>query len=120
MFLTGDSHDFWANRLADGAGRPAGVELGTSGITSPGDFIDSGFDRATSARLDAALAEHNPEVIWTDNLYCGYVRLELRRDRAMATFVAMDTVRSRRYRAFALKRYALERGETGLELREPG
>jgi len=120
VFLTGDSHDFWANRLADGAGRPAGVELGTSGITSPGDFIDSGFDRATSARLDAALAEHNPEVIWTDNLYCGYVQLELRRDRAMATFVAMDTVRSRRYRAFALKRYALVRGEAGLELREPG
>ena len=25
IFLTGDSHSFWANRLADGSGRPAGA-----------------------------------------------------------------------------------------------
>jgi alkaline phosphatase D len=118
IFLTGDSHDFWANRLADATGRPAGIELGTSGITSPGDFVDSGFDRATSARLDAALAEHNPEVVWTDNLYNGFVKLVLGRDRGEATFVAVDTVVSRRYRAFALRRYDLVRGAAGLELRD--
>lgn len=120
VFLTGDSHDFWANRLADAEGRPAGIELGTSGITSPGDFIDSGFDRVTSARLDTALAEHNPEVLWTDNLYCGYVRLELGRERGEATFVAMSTVHSPRYRAFALRRYDLVKGASGLELRQKG
>lgn len=92
IFLTGDSHSFWANRLADAAGRPMGIELGTAGITSPGDFIDSGFAPATARRLDAALAEHNPEVIWTDNLHQGFVRLELDRSSARATFVAMDSV----------------------------
>ncbi len=92
IFLTGDSHSFWANRLADAGGRPMGIELGTAGITSPGDFVESGFDPATARRLDLALAEHNPEVVWTDNLHQGFVRLELRRDGARATFVAVDTV----------------------------
>lgn len=92
IFLTGDSHSFWANRLADASGQPMGIELGTAGISSPGDFVESGFDPATARRLDAALAEHNPEVLWTDNLHQGFVRLELRRDAARATFVAVDTV----------------------------
>ncbi len=118
VFLTGDSHSFWANRLADAEGRARGIELGTAGITSPGDFIDSGFDPRTAARLDAAFAEHNPEVVWTDNLHQGYVRLALRRDRAEATFVAMDTVLSPHYRAFALKRFGVVRAEAGLELQE--
>lgn len=120
VFLTGDSHSFWANRLADAAGRPVGIELGTAGITSPGDFIDSGFDPATARRLDAAFAEHNPEVIWTDNLHQGYVRLELSHDAGRATFVAVDTILRPRYRAFALNRWTIGRDEGGLQLEHRG
>lgn len=118
VFLTGDSHSFWANRLADRAGRPAGIELGTSGISSPGDFVESGFDRVTAQRLDAAFAEHNPEVVWTDNLHQGFVRLMLTPQGGQADFVAVDTVLSRRYRTRTIKRYALDRGGQGLALRE--
>lgn len=116
VFLTGDSHSFWANRLADGAGRPAGVELGTAGISSPGDFVESGFDRHTARRLDAAFAEHNAEVVWTDNLHQGYVRLVLNRAGGQADFVAVDTVLSRRYRTFTIKRFAITPGANGLNL----
>jgi alkaline phosphatase D len=118
VFLTGDSHSFWANRLADAAGHPVGLELGTAGITSPGDFIDSGFDPATAARLDRALEEHNPEVVWTDNLHQGYVRLVLGRNAGSAAFVAVDNLRSRRYRTVTIKQFALDRGTAGLALRE--
>jgi len=118
VFLTGDSHSFWANRLADAAGHATGIELGTAGVTSPGDFTDSGFDPATSARLDAAFADHNPEVIWTDNRHQGYVRLVLGRSGGQADFVAMDTVLSPRYRAFVLRRYAVGQGTDGLTLTE--
>ncbi len=116
VFLTGDSHSFWANRLADASGRPMGLELGTAGITSPGDFVESGFDRATAARLDAAFAEHNPEVIWTDNLHQGYVRLELGRAAGRATFVAVSTLRSQRYTTRAISQWRLLRDRSGLDL----
>lgn len=116
VFLTGDSHSFWANRLADGAGKPTGIELGTAGITSPGDFMASGFDPATSRALDAALAEHNPEIIWTDNMHQGYVRLVLGRARAQASFVAVSTILSRQYRSFLVSQWQIQRGAAGLDL----
>ena len=38
LVLTGDSHAFWLNALHNTAGAPRGLELGTTGITSPGGF----------------------------------------------------------------------------------
>lgn len=116
IFLTGDSHSFWANRLANAAGQPMGLELGTSGITSPGDFVESGFDPATAAKLDAAFAEHNPEVIWTDNLHQGYVRVVLTREEGRASFIAMSNIRSQRYTARVVSDWRMVRGEAGLDL----
>lgn len=118
VFLTGDSHSFWANRLADASGRSAGVELGTAGISSPGDFVESGFGLETAARLDGAFAEHNPEVVWTDNLHQGYVRLDLAPTQAEAAFVAVDTVLTPVYRARTFKRFAIARRRDGLVLSE--
>jgi len=104
IVLTGDSHSFWANSLKDAAGRPMGLELGTAGISSPGDFVESGFGADLAQRLDRAFAEHCPEIDWTDNMHQGYVRLDLARDAARATFIAVDTVLTRDFRAFILQR----------------
>ena len=109
VFLTGDSHSFWANRLADDRGRPAGIELGTAGISSPGDFMDSGFGPELSPRLDQAFADHVDEVLWTDNMNQGYVRIELERDSGRATFIAVDTVLSRNFRPMILRRFDFAR-----------
>lgn len=114
IVLTGDSHSFWANSLKDAEGRPAGVELGTAGITSPGDFVESGFGDDLSRQLDLAFAQHCPEIDWTDNMHQGYVRLELARDAALATFVAVDTISDRDFRAFILNRLRIERNGEGL------
>jgi len=114
IFLTGDSHSFWANHLADDAGRSVGLELGTSGISSPGDFVSSGFDEGTARALDAAFAEHVPEVIWTDNMHQGYVRLDLTRAHGTASFVAVDTVLSPEYRTRIVQRYSILRQDGGL------
>ena len=116
IFLTGDSHSFWANSLKDARGRPAGLELGTAGITSPGDFIESGFGEALSRALDQAFIDHVPEVVWTDNMHQGYVRLELERERAEATYIAVDTVTSRAFRPFILKRFSILRQDGALAL----
>lgn len=109
IFLTGDSHSFWANSLKDAAGRPAGIELGTAGITSPGDFVESGFGDELSRKLDQAFIEHIPEVVWTDNMHQGYVRVDLRRNAAEATFIAVDTIRSRAFRPFVVNRFTILR-----------
>lgn len=114
IFLTGDSHSFWANSLKDAAGRPAGIELGTAGITSPGDFVESGFGDALSRALDQAFADHIPEVVWTDNMHQGYVRIELQREAAEATFIAVDTISSRAFRPFIVNRFAIRRDGEGI------
>ena len=71
--------------------------LGTAGITSPGDFLASGFDPVTAEKLDRAFETHNREVRWTDNFHQGYVRLVLNRTEARADFVAMSTITSASY-----------------------
>jgi alkaline phosphatase D len=119
IFLSGDSHSFWANRLADAAGRPAGIEFGTGGISSPGDFVESGFGDATSRALDAAYAAHIPEVAWTDNMHQGYVRIDFTRDRGVANFIAVDTVLSPDYRTSVLKRVPFARDGGQVALRHP-
>ena len=116
VFLTGDSHSFWANRLANAAGQPMGLELGTAGITSPGDFAESGFDAETARKLDAAFAEHNPEVLWTDDAHQGYVRLVLTPGEGRATYVAMSNIRSQRYTVRTVTDWRLMRSEAGLDM----
>jgi alkaline phosphatase D len=107
VFLTGDSHSFWANQLADAKGQSAGIELGTAGVTSPGDFVSSGFGDQLSIKLDQAFIDHNPEIVWTDNMHQGYVRLDLTPSGAVADFVAVDTVLQPAYRTELLARFAL-------------
>jgi len=103
LVLTGDSHSFWANRLACDEGRPMGIEIGTAGVTSPGDFIDSGFDPSTAARLDQTFADLLAEVTWTDNLHQGYMRVVLQSHQATADFMAVSTIERPEYRMTVLK-----------------
>tara|TARA_R110000782_G_scaffold78293_4_gene156016 strand:- start:388 stop:2067 length:1680 start_codon:yes stop_codon:yes gene_type:complete len=117
VVLTGDSHSFWANSLADAKKRPMGVELGTAGITSPGDFLASGFGPELSEKLDKAFVDMAEEVVWTDNFHQGYVRLDLRRDAAQANFIAMSTILTPDYRPKLLRRFAIARRDASLELR---
>lgn len=109
VFLSGDSHSFWVNRLADGAGRPAGIEFGTAGISSPGDFIESGFGPKLSRALDKAFADHIPEVEWTDNMHQGYVRVEFGRKSGTAHFIAVSTLLSRRYNTQTIRKVGFVR-----------
>lgn len=108
VVLTGDSHSFWMNQLADGQGQPMGVELGTAGVTSPGDFVESGFDAETAEKLDRAF-ETLDEVVWTDNFHQGYVRVLLSRDSGVADFVAVDSVLTPDYRTSVLRSTKLVR-----------
>lgn len=102
LVLTGDSHSFWMNELFDAAGQRMGLEVGTAGVTSPGDFVETGWDEDTARRLDRAF-ETLDEVVWTDNFHQGYVRVELTPEAARATAVAVRTVLTQDDRTFDLR-----------------
>lgn len=89
VVLTGDSHSFWANQLFDAQGKRMGVEIGTTGITSPGDFLEFGANGATV--MDSALAAANPEIVWTEGRYTGYIKLRLTKEECQAEFRATRT-----------------------------
>ena len=118
LVLTGDSHSFWANHLHDGSGTSMGVELGTSGVTSPGDFVESGFDDETARSLDKAFSDYVPEVVWTDNMHQGYVRVVLQTDVAEASFVAVSTVLRPVYEARSIKNFTIRKDTASLSLQE--
>jgi alkaline phosphatase D len=116
IFLTGDSHSFWANRLADDQGQPMGIEIGTAGISSPGDFVESGFGESAARRLDDVIAAHNPEILWTDNMHQGYVRLELERAAGRATYVSVDNLAAPQYQTAVVGTWRVERHTDRIDL----
>lgn len=111
LVLTGDSHSFWANSLFDDQERPMGVEIGTAGITSPGDFLESGFGPETSRALDRVFAEHNSEVEWTDNFHQGYVLVVMDKEQARVDFVAVNTIEVSDYLAQVIRSERIVRND---------
>ena len=111
LVLTGDTHQFFAAELMDDEGRRMGVELGTAGISSPSEYVDTGLDPEVGRRLDTIYAEHMPEVHWTEGLHNGYVRVVLGREEAVATVIGVDTVMSTDYRTVELFRGRIVRSD---------
>ena len=109
LVLTGDSHSFWANTLTNGDGQNFGVEIGAAGVTSPGDFIEQGFDPSTAEQIDEAFATQIPDVRWTSNLYQGYVRLVITASGGTADYIAVSTVNTRQYRTSVVRQERIAR-----------
>ena len=79
-----------------------GVELGTTGITSPGDFENYGPEGA--AAFDRLVSEHNREVVWTDCTQRGFVKLILTPESAGAEYIVVNSVHSEQYRSSVLRK----------------
>lgn len=119
LVLSGDSHAFWCNRLADDAGVPMGIELGTAGVTMPSSFAMARFKPELIRTLDGLYTRHNPEVQWTDGAHCGYVRVVLRPDAATADFIGVDTSRPAADATVTLRTDRVVRRNGGLALAAP-
>ncbi|MBB6519880.1 alkaline phosphatase D family protein [Pseudoteredinibacter isoporae] len=102
LVLTGDSHSFWTNQLFDDSGKAMGVEIGTAGITSPGDF--EGYGPETANAMDKLVAEHNPEIVWTDCQHRGFVKLSLSKEKAQADFISVSDILTEKYQVERIKR----------------
>ena len=115
LVLTGDTHDSWANKLETASGKSMGVELGTSGVTSPGTGVYFGKAATDfSKRLNAK----NPDILYHENQYHGYIDLSLTHESGRADFVNVDTIYSPKYKTFVSKSFSLVKGENTIELDE--
>ena len=95
LVLAGDSHSYWQNALYDAAGESMGVELGSTGITSPRSLLEWGQEGLR--HYDELNAANNRAVVWTDGRYRGFIRLEIDHDGAHADFVTVTNIESRNY-----------------------
>jgi len=95
LVLSGDSHSYWANALFDNEDQAMGLELGTTGISSPGSLLSFGKER--HKQFDDANVARNKEIIWVDGRHVGYIRLVVSHEVAHADFVTVSNVKSRKY-----------------------
>ncbi|PHR94045.1 MAG: alkaline phosphatase [Robiginitomaculum sp.] len=115
LVLTGDTHDNWANKLESASGTTMGVELGVSGVTSPGTgayFGSAGKD--FSERLNAK----NPDILYHDNQYHSYIDLSLTHEGGHAAFIGLDTIYSPEYKTSTIKEFKLVKHEDTIKLEE--
>ncbi|MFZ4600952.1 MAG: alkaline phosphatase D family protein [Caulobacterales bacterium] len=111
LVVTGDTHAAWANELdVKRGGARAGVEFGTTSVTSPG-FGDlfKGVD------FGGAIMGKNPVVKWTDQVARGYLLLTLTKSQAKADFMKVSNVLSKDYKLEVEARFkvAAQREGTG-------
>ncbi len=109
IVLSGDTHGYWANAIYDDTGSAMGVELGTTGISSPRFLLDYGID--ATARWDELVTAHNREIVWAESRYRGYIRLAIEHDGARADYVIVNTVESRDYESRTLKSMHIVRSD---------
>ena len=108
IVLTGDTHEFWANNLQSAAGKQMGVELGTSGITSPG---TGAYFGEVAPDYSKRLVAKNDDIIYHNLETHGYIDLTLDRDGGQVDFVGVSTVVSPDYSASVVKSMPLIKSE---------
>lgn len=105
IVLSGDSHAFWANELADAERRPVGVEFGATSVTSPGIC-----DVLPLVPVDRFIQDANNDVRFCDNGAKGFVRLTLTHDHALGELMAVSNIRAKPYDLRVLKAYRVKPG----------
>ena len=88
-----------------------GLEIGTSGITSPyWEFSDE----KRAKLLDRRISEHNKEIRWTDGRHNGYVRLQLMPDSGWVDYMYVTNILTKDYEVEVLRSLAITREDKTL------
>jgi alkaline phosphatase D len=112
IVITGDTHTWWANDLADRAGAPVGVELGVHSVTSPSPYRRS-FLGGKGAEYALLTNRHNKSVRYLSGENHGYIFLDIRRSGASAKFIAVDTIEAAEYGAFEKAGFEIRKRRNG-------
>jgi len=111
LVISGDSHAFWANNLADAQGNAVAVEFGTSAISSP-----SIGDTLPQVPLGDLLVQASPEVVLCDQRAKGYVLLSLTPQQARADYIAMSTIYAPEFTESVRASFTVEAGAEARKL----
>ena len=113
LVMTGDAHEFWANRLTRESGTPMGAEFVTSSVSSK--TLTAYLGEAT-AQHNLLLTRENDDARYYNALNNGFIDVELGRKRAKITMMAVDRVNERSYQAFEAASFSVSpRTEEGKE-----
>ena len=113
VILAGDTHNAWAFELAHD-GKPAGIEFGVQGVTSPG--IESYVRDVAPARVATELADSNPELKWCDTSRRGYMTVDFSPDDVRTDWLFVDGIRERSTRITGTHKAQSRHGSAKLTL----
>ena len=113
LVVSGDSHSYWANALYDADEKPMGVELGSTGISSPRSLMKLGTQ--AMKKYDELNMAHNKEIVWADGRHRGYIRLEINQQGGHADFITVSNVESLEYETKIIHSVDIEKNGNSLK-----
>ena len=111
VVLSGDTHNAWANELADMNGNAVGVEFATSSVSSPG--FEEYLPKENPAVLAGALQQLISPLKYCDTSRRGYMLLTATATECRADWVYVNTITSRSYTASTDKSLKVLAGASG-------
>ncbi|MCF6318578.1 MAG: alkaline phosphatase D family protein, partial [Proteobacteria bacterium] len=113
LVISGDSHSFWANALYDADAQAMGVELGTTGISSPRSLMKLG--EKAMLQYDQLNMAHNKEIVWADGRHRGFIRLEINHQGGHADFITVSNVESLEYETKIIHSVEIQKNQDSLK-----
>ena len=111
VVLSGDTHNAWANELADMNGNAVGVEFATSSVSSPG--FEAYLPKENPAMLAGAFQQLIKTLKYCDTARRGYMLLTATATECRADWVYVNTIASRNYTASTDKSLKVLAGASG-------
>lgn len=111
VVLSGDTHNAWANELADRNGNAVGVEFATSSVSSPG--FEEYLPKENPALLAGAFQQLIPTLKYCDTARRGYLVVTATATECRADWVFVNTITSRNYTASTDKSLKVLAGASG-------
>ncbi|HEY9209523.1 alkaline phosphatase D family protein [Acidovorax sp.] len=111
VVLSGDTHNAWANELADMNGNAVGVEFATSSVSSPG--FEEYLPKENPAMLAGAFQQLIKTLKYCDTARRGYLLLTATATECRADWVYVNTITSRNYTASTDKSLKVLAGASG-------
>ena len=111
VVLSGDTHNAWANELADMGGNAVGVEFATSSVSSPG--FEEYLPKENPAVLAGALQQLIAPLKYCDTSRRGYMLVTANATECRADWVYVSTITSRTYTASTDKSLKVLAGVSG-------